>query len=259
MKQSWKKLILAVVWSSILILWFFGWQHTPDGWLGKLHAIGYSVCHQIPAHSFTIGDTNFPLCARCTGMYMGALIGLIFLFPLGKKAGLPPHLVIALMVFFIVAWLVDGANSFFSDLMYRVILYPPNNTLRLLTGFGMGFSIAITLATLLNNTIWQIQDRQLLIRNLYPLLGMFITGILILWGISIKNEILMTIFAYLSIGSVVLLLCLLHTIMWIILLKKENTFNQWQDVIPFLSLGLLSATVQIILLDILRFTLTGTW
>lgn len=242
-----------------MILGYYGWQHTPDGWLGILHAIGYSVCHQIPSHSFSIGNSSFPLCARCTGLYLGAFIGLVILIPLGRKSGIPSRPVILLMLLFVIAWLVDGANSFFSDLLNQVILYPPNNTLRLLTGFGMGFSVAITLGTLINYTVWQIQDQRPLLASAYPLLGMIFIGSILVVLISTQNEILMTIFAYLSIGSIVLSLCLLHTIIWIIILHKENTYRQWKDLIVVSSAGLLSAAIQITLLDILRYTLTGTW
>ena len=63
--------------------------HTPSGWMGKLQAIGYSVCHQIPSHSFKIGSMTFPLCSRCTGMYLGVCIGVGVLFTQGKKSGFP--------------------------------------------------------------------------------------------------------------------------------------------------------------------------
>jgi len=259
MNQSLKRIIVMAVWICILILGYYGWQHTPDGWLGKLHAIGYSVCHQIPSHGFYIGNSSFPLCARCTGLYLGALIGLVILIPSGRKSGIPSRPVIVLMLLFIIAWLVDGANAFFSDLLNQVILYPPTNTLRLLTGFGMGFSVAITLSTLINYTVWQIQDRHPFLTNAYPLLGMIAIAIVLIFLISTQNEILMTIFAYLSIGSIVLLLYLLHMIIWIILFHKENTYRHWKELLLVSSAGFLSAVIQIILLDILRFTLTGTW
>ena len=259
MNQSLKKIILILVWISIFAVGFYGWQLAPQGWLGKLRAIGYSVCHQIPSHSFTIGEHHFPLCTRCMGLYLGALIGLVILFPLGRKSGLPSKPVILLMVLFVLAWLVDGGNSFFSDLFNRVMLYPSNNTLRLLTGLGMGFSVAITLATLINYTVWQTQDQHPLISSIYPLLSIIVIGMTFIWLISTQNEILMTIFAYLSIGSIVLLLCLLHMIIWIILFHKENTYRHWKELLLVSSAGFLSAVIQIILLDILRFTLTGTW
>ncbi len=40
-----------------------------------------SVCHQLPARSFTLFGQPLALCARCTGIYGGLIIGLI-IYPL---------------------------------------------------------------------------------------------------------------------------------------------------------------------------------
>jgi hypothetical protein len=69
---------------AALILVFIGWLlETPSGLFGKLDAIGYAVCHRIPERSFHIGDYQLPLCARCSGMYLGAVTGLVFQSILG--------------------------------------------------------------------------------------------------------------------------------------------------------------------------------
>ena len=39
-----------------------------------------SGCHQIPERSFTIKGYTLPICARCTGVVIGQLITMIFLF-----------------------------------------------------------------------------------------------------------------------------------------------------------------------------------
>jgi uncharacterized membrane protein len=39
------------------------------------YAVGARVCHQRPDRSFHLGPTQLPVCARCTGMYLGAPIG----------------------------------------------------------------------------------------------------------------------------------------------------------------------------------------
>ncbi len=56
-----------------------GWLwNTPAGLLGKADALGYAVCHRIDVRSFHLGERQLPLCARCTGMYLGAMLGLVF-------------------------------------------------------------------------------------------------------------------------------------------------------------------------------------
>ena len=40
------------------------------------YAAGSVVCHQLPERSFYWGQWKFPVCARCTGLYVSAAIGL---------------------------------------------------------------------------------------------------------------------------------------------------------------------------------------
>lgn len=43
----------------------------------KLMNIGHVLgCHQMESRSFSIGGYQFPLCARCTGVLIGELIGI---------------------------------------------------------------------------------------------------------------------------------------------------------------------------------------
>ena len=43
------------------------------------YAAGSIVCHQIPERSFHIAGVQLPVCARCTGLYAGALAGVAWL------------------------------------------------------------------------------------------------------------------------------------------------------------------------------------
>lgn len=36
------------------------------------YAIGRAICHQLPARSFHLFGAQLPVCARCTGIYVGA-------------------------------------------------------------------------------------------------------------------------------------------------------------------------------------------
>jgi uncharacterized membrane protein len=241
---------------GLLVYWLL---ITPFGLEGKLHAIGYSVCHQIPSHSFKIGALTFPLCDRCMGMYLGTLVGFLWLSTQGKKSGVPSRITICLFGFFAFAWLVDGTNSFLDGLLGNAPLYPPNNLLRLVTGFGMGLAISVVLCWLINTVFWQDSKRVSPFKSILPLVGMLLSfGILIPIILS-QNEILMNIFAYLTIGTVVLLLTVLYSIFWVIILHKENSFRHLKELMVYLNAGLFCAMLQITVLDSLRLTLTKTW
>ena len=43
--------------------------------LAWLYFAGSLVCHQIPERSFHINGAQLPVCARCTGLYLSALVG----------------------------------------------------------------------------------------------------------------------------------------------------------------------------------------
>jgi len=150
------------------LLVFIGWFiNTPPGLLGKADAIAYAVCHRIGERSFHIGSIQLPLCARCTGMYLGAVTGLFFQSIIGwKRLKIPHWSIIALLVVFVGAFGIDGSNSYLY-LLKQVSpgmlpnvpnLYVPNNTLRLLTGSGMGLVIALMLFPAFNQTVWSDGD-----------------------------------------------------------------------------------------------------
>jgi uncharacterized membrane protein len=42
------------------------------GFALTVYAIGHIVCHQLPARSFHLWGASLPVCARCTGIYVGA-------------------------------------------------------------------------------------------------------------------------------------------------------------------------------------------
>lgn len=56
-------------------------ENSLDRWL-KLMKIGTALkCHQMPERSFFWKEYQFPVCARCLGMLIGHLLGLvIFIF-----------------------------------------------------------------------------------------------------------------------------------------------------------------------------------
>lgn len=45
--------------------------------VGFSYAAGSVVCHQLPDRSFHLYGVQLPVCARCTGLYLGGAIGLM--------------------------------------------------------------------------------------------------------------------------------------------------------------------------------------
>ncbi len=250
------KVFLLVATGLIFLGW---WWDTPPGLLGKADAAGYAVCHRIEARSFHIGDRQTPLCARCSGMYLGALLGIGYLSRFGKQAGMPSTKIMIALGVFLAAFALDGANSYLQLFPNAPRLYQPENWLRLLTGTGVGLGIAAVLMPVINQSLWQTYDSRRALngwKQFLPLLGL--AGLLDLVILS-DNPLLLYPLALLSGASIFLILSMVYTIVWIMLTKQENKFMRYREIGFFLLAGFLIALLQIIALDAVRFWFTGTW
>lgn len=85
------------------------------------------MCHQIPERSFYIKGKQFPVCARCTGILLGGIIG-GGVFLLGNYS--TNNIVFFIMI---LPLIFDGTIQAFTP-------YISNNVRRLITGilFGVG-------------------------------------------------------------------------------------------------------------------------
>jgi uncharacterized membrane protein len=257
-----------VVLAALLV--FTGWLlETPPGLLGKLDAIAYAVCHRIAARSFEIGNVPLPLCARCTGMYLGAVAGLFFQSIRGWKGSKTPRWsIIAVLIAFVVVFGIDGANSYLyllKQVRPGVLpqipnLYVPNNTLRLLTGSGMGLVIAAMLFPAFNQSIWSDHDDKRAGLAGWKAFGLLL-GIQAIVDLLVltQSPIILYPVEFISSLGVVLLLTMVYTIVWVMITGQENKFAKMRQLwLPLLA-GFTITMIQTFGIDMLRFWLTGTW
>ncbi|PWH19709.1 MAG: hypothetical protein DDG59_02035 [Anaerolineae bacterium] len=248
-------LIIAVGFLSIAFILI-----SPEGLLGKADALGYAVCHRIDLRSFHLGDRPLPLCARCTGMYLGALLGLVFQFWVGKRcSGTPPRRVIVVFVLLGLAFALDGVNSYLTLFPGLPHLYTPQNALRLATGSGMGLTIAALLYPSFQQTIWSEVRETAALQNLRQLFGLIFLAGVVNGLVLTQNPLILYPFALLSASGVLVLLTMVYTMLWVIVLRRENSFARWHELRMFLLVGFGFSLLQIFLIDIGRFLLTGTW
>jgi uncharacterized membrane protein len=257
-----------VVIAAVLV--FIGWlATTPSGFFGKLDAIGYAVCHRISARSFHIGNFQLPLCARCSGMYLGAVTGLVFQSLIGwKRSKTPRWGIIAALIIFLAAFGLDGANSYLYLLkqIHPGILpqipniYTPNNTLRLLTGSGMGLVIAAMLYPAFNMSIWMDHDEKQSSLPSWKVFGLLVI-IQIVLDLLVLNGSAIVLYPVAIISSlgVWILLTMVYTIVWVMITRQENKFTKFRQLwLPLLA-GLTITIIQTMAIDMFRFWLTGTW
>jgi uncharacterized membrane protein len=257
-----------VVLAAILV--FIGWLvNAPSGFFGKADAIGYAVCHRISERSFHIGNYQLPLCARCSGMYIGAMVGLCFQSIVGWKRTRTPHwTIIAVLVAFFVAFGIDGANSYLyllkqvrPEFLPQIQnLYTPNNTLRLFTGSGMGLAIAVMLFPAFNQSVWKDADDKRSAVSGWKTFGLLL-GLQIILDLLVLTESPLVLYpvAIISAVGVWVLLTMVYTIVWVMIMGQDNKFTRLRQLWLPLVAGFTIAVMQTLAVDLLRFWMTGTW
>jgi uncharacterized membrane protein len=250
---------MAVVLASLL---FGAWLLlTPGGLLGKADAIGYAVCHRIDLRSFHLGERALPLCARCSGTYLGVLVALGTLLALGRgRAGrFPRWPILALFGVFGLVFAIDGLNSYLHFFPNAPHVYEPSNALRLISGMLLGLGMGVLVYTGFNQAVWkEWQPRPALQgwRDVAVLLaaaaGMVL---LVLW----ENPLVLYPLAIASAAAVLGLLTVVYTVMAVIVLRRENRASGWRELALPGVLGFSLALAQIAAIDWIRFAATQTW
>ena len=251
-----KSLVFLVV--GLLLL---GWiVNTPPGMLGKADAVGYAVCHRIDVRSFHLGERQLPLCARCSGMFLGAMLGLGYQSYLGKRrGGMPGKGILSVFGCLVAAFALDGLNSYLHLFPGAPGLYEPQNWLRLATGSGMGLVIAGMLYPAFHQTLWKQWDRQPALQGIRSLGALFVLAAILDLMVLTENPLILFPLALLSAAGVLVLLTLIYTMLWLMILRAENRFERAAQLLLPLLGGFGTALVQIAMLDGLRYLLTGTW
>jgi hypothetical protein len=262
--QNLARWIVPIAALVVLAVWIY---IAPPGLMGKLDAVGYAVCHRLDSHSLHIGNIQLPLCARCTGEFNAAAITLIFLAVVsGRKSRLPGRGILAVLIVFFLAFAIDGSNSYLALLKNTYAgafsnipnLYVTNNTTRVFTGSGMGIAMACLLYPMYNQSVWRAPlDSPVLDWRKFGLL----VGIVFLVDVAIMTENPWVLYpvAILSTLGVVALLTMVFSIVWIMVMRQDNTFDRLSQLWLPAAAGLTLAFILILGIDLFRFTLTQTW
>ena len=172
--QRTSRWMLAVTALVVIIAWLI---NTPPGLEGKADAVGYALCHQISGRSFQINGQPLSLCARCTGMYVGIFVGLVYqLRPWTAAAEWPDKYKLIVLGIFFLGFAVDGSNS-----AYQAVLrtgaallsqqYPaPDHRYR--DGPGDGGMILPTF----NQTLWKDYEQRPILQTWRHFGGLLLLG-----------------------------------------------------------------------------------
>jgi uncharacterized membrane protein len=228
--------------------------------LDKTRLVGYTICHQIPDRSFHILGRQLPLCARCTGTYLGVTIGFAALALLRRwrTSEMLPTGTIVLMVAFIGIMGLDGLNSYLSLFEGMPTLYTPHNWLRAATGGLNGIALTLIVWPVFNYTLWRHPSPERPLKNLWELLAIVAaTGGAVALVQSEPGWLLYPV-AIVSAGGVLWMLTLVNTMIILILFRRDSQAETWRDAASSLLLGLVAALIELTAMGVLRYLVTGT-
>jgi uncharacterized membrane protein len=249
---------VALLAGVILGVWLLG---TPPGLLGKADAVGYAICHRMDARSFHTHDRQLPLCARCTGIYLGVLTGLTFMIGRGRAraAGLPPVRLLLVMALFGAAFAADGLNSYLSLFAFYQPIYSPHNTLRLITGMGFGLAMIAVVLPVFNSIVWANPDPAPALRSLKELGVLTMLGAGVCAAVLIDQPTLRAVLGVISAAGVVLMFGVIGTVTFLIGTRHENAITRWRDLLLPMLAGMVFTFTIIGAIDAVRYWFTGTW
>ena len=251
-------IVVVTVFLAVVGTWLF---LTPDGVLGKADAVGFAICHRIDGRSFHIHDRQLPLCARDTGIYLGALVGFVVVGAAGRsRAGkMPPTAIMATLMAFIFIMAVDGLNSYSHFFESTPRLYTPRNWLRLVTGTFHGLALSSLVYPVLNMTLWQNVERRPTIANFKELGGLALICAVIIGLVLLEVPLILYPLAILSTLGVVMMLTAVNTMVTVILMRRENAYTRWRELALPALIGLTLTLIELGAIDALRYAFTGTW
>jgi len=254
-KSLWRWVLLGIA-VTLTITWL---ALTPKGLLGKADAVGYAVCHQIEARAFHIGERPFPLCARCTGLFIGAMLALIYQCVQGRKGRMPPTPVMILLGVMAFGWIFDGANSFSMLMPMLPSLYETQNWTRLVTGTGMGLAVSAFLLPSFVQTMFTCWQAKSPLGNWKQVGGLILAAALLDGLILLEVPWILYPLALLGAAGVLILLTMVYSMVWVMIFNRDNNYERFSEMtIPLLA-GYITALLQIGVIDLVRYLWMGTW
>lgn len=254
--MRWDRLLVILAAAAILVLFLA----PPHGLLDKADRAAFAVCHRIPDRSFVIAGHPLPLCSRCSGTYLGALVGfaVLALRRRGRASMLPAPRHLAVIGLFVAAWAVDGFNSFLTFFPGVPHLYEPHNLLRLATGILEGLAIATLLLPAFNRSLWADLPPMPSVGSWQDLAWLLAGGALVAAGVASGLPFLLYPLAILSGLAIAALLAAVNSVFVLLLLGRDGRITSWREAAAPLLAGLALAAIELAVVGLAR-TAAETW
>jgi hypothetical protein len=123
----------------------------------------------------------------------------------------------------------------------------------------MGLAIAGLLFPAFNQTVWSDPDNRPSLPGWRALAGALLIVLLLDLVVLTENPLVLYPLTLVSAAGVLALLTMVYAIGWLMVLRYDNRFTRVRELLLPLVGGFGVALLQVIVLDALRFLLTGTW
>ncbi len=194
-----------------------------------LSEIGTSVCNQSLNRSFVFTGVALPVCARCTGIYLGLFLSYIYFFVSKKRLAneLPDKKIIYIFALSILFMGIDVGTQVIEIRM-------SNNYIRLFTGLFIGCALASFLYPKTNYFLWKAKEKIKIFKS-YKDVTIFLVFIFIFYfPIAEKLD---ACYWPAAIGAALGIIILYFNVCFlslIIIFKKENRAERFKDLLPFI-------------------------
>jgi uncharacterized membrane protein len=123
---AWPALLGATVWERA--------SGSHPAWTSFVYAVSSRICHQIPSRSFHTDNVQWPVCARCSGLYLAAPIGALAALTVAGRRGSSRNAV---------GWLVVAAVPTAITLVIQWLgIGQPSNLIRFVAALPLGTAVA---------------------------------------------------------------------------------------------------------------------
>ncbi len=104
------------------------------------------ICHQLPERSFFLFNEKLAVCARCTGIYLSALLGVV-IYPLRR-----PKVKLWMLIIASAPIVLDGGTQLLGNIT-QLGWWNSTNLLRITSGGLFGFVAALFILPALIETL----------------------------------------------------------------------------------------------------------
>lgn len=139
--------------------------------------LGRAVCHQLEERTIFVLGHPLPVCARCTGIYIGIFFSFVYL-TIRKKWNANQVFTVPQILFLVMClsfFMVDGAGSYLG-------FWQSSNFLRIFTGCMAGFALPFFLPLILNFDVYG-QNKEPIIKSLKELIVLCLVEFLFCMGV----------------------------------------------------------------------------